>query len=171
MKPWLSMMPVEGEINAATQASSGSSARAALPPMGSRSVTPFLAAVSLMAASLGSWLSCVATSSLPQRACDTLFSAQKAIEQLLAAHAQRRAQAAGRIVDAGVDHLAVAGGSLRADQLVLLQHHHLVAGHGQRPGDGQPDRAGADDDGFDVGGHGVLPCACAARRRSATCGE
>ena len=77
MKPWLSMMPVEGESSAATQASSGSSACAALPPMGSRSVTPFLAAVSWMAASLANWLSCVATSSLPQRACGTLFSAQK----------------------------------------------------------------------------------------------
>ncbi len=77
MKPWLSMMPVEGESRAATHATSGSSARAALEPSGSRSVTPFLAAVSLMAASLGSWLSLVATRSLPQRACATLFSAQK----------------------------------------------------------------------------------------------
>ena len=39
---------------------------------------------------------------------------------------------------------------LRADQLVLLQHHHLVAGHGQRPRHGQADGAGADDDGFDI---------------------
>ena len=31
---------------------------------------------------------------------------------------------------------------------------------GQRPGDGQAHRAGADDDGFDVRGHGLLPCAC-----------
>jgi len=83
------------------------------------------------------------------------------IEQLLAAHAQGRAQAARRIVDAGVDHLAVAGAGLRADQLVLLQHHHLMAGDRQRPGDGQAHRAGADDDGFDVRGHGLLPCACA----------
>ena len=72
------MMPVEGDSRAATQATSGSSARAALAPSGSRSVTPFFSAVSLMAASLGSWLSAVATSSLPQRACDTEFSAQKA---------------------------------------------------------------------------------------------
>ena len=76
MKPWLSTIPVDGEISAATQASSGSSARAALAPIGSRSPTPFLSAVSLMAASLGSWLSCVATRSLPQRAWPTLFSAQ-----------------------------------------------------------------------------------------------
>jgi hypothetical protein len=41
MKPWLSMTPVEGESSAPTQASSGSSALAALPPIGSRSVTPF----------------------------------------------------------------------------------------------------------------------------------
>ena len=70
------MMPVDGETSAATQASSGSSARAALDPSGSRSVTPFFSAVSLMAASLGSWLSRVATSSFPQRACPTLLSAQ-----------------------------------------------------------------------------------------------
>ena len=77
------MMPVEGDSSAPTQASSGSSARAALPPSGSRSVTPFFSAVALMAASLGSWLSCVATSSLPQRACGTLFSAQKAYSNSL----------------------------------------------------------------------------------------
>ena len=59
MKPWLSMMPVEGESSAPTQANSGSSAWAALAPSGSRSVTPFLAAVSLMAASFGSWLAAV----------------------------------------------------------------------------------------------------------------
>ena len=71
-------MPVEGDRSAATQSSSGSSARAALAPSGSRSVTPLRSAVALMAPSLASWLSCVATSSLPQRACATLFSAQKA---------------------------------------------------------------------------------------------
>ena len=48
---------------------------------------------------------------------------------------------------------------LRADQLVLLQHHDLVAGIGQRPRDGQAHDAGADDDGFDICGHGLLPCA------------
>ena len=77
------MMPVEGEIIAATHDTSGSSSLAALPPMGSRSVTPFLMAVSRIAASLGSWLSWVATSSLPQRACGTLLSAQKAYSSSL----------------------------------------------------------------------------------------
>ena len=76
MKLCASMMPVEGEISAATQDSSGSRSRAALPPMYSRSVTPFFAAVSLKPMSLGSWLSCVATSSLPQRRCATPCSAQ-----------------------------------------------------------------------------------------------
>ena len=143
MKPWLSMMPVDGDSSAPTQATSGSSARAALAPSGSRSVTPFLAAVSWMAASFGSWLSLRRHQQLAAARVRHVVLGAEGVEQLLAAHAQRGPQAARRIVDAGVDHLAVARARLRADQLVLLQHHRLVAGHGQRARDGQPDGTGA----------------------------
>ena len=77
----------------------------------------------------------------------------EAVEQLLAAHAQPRPQAARRIVDAGVDHLAVARGGFRADQLVLLQNHQLVGGRGQRAGNSQSHHAGAHHDGFNVWRH------------------
>ena len=76
------------------------------------------------------------------------------VELVLALDAQLRAQTAGRIVDAGVDHLGVARGRLRADQLVLLEHHDLLARHRQRTADRQADHAGADDDGLDIRVHG-----------------
>ncbi len=67
MKAWLSTTPVEGERYAATQRSSGSSARASAAVSGCRSVTPFASACCRIACSFGSWFSAVATSSLPQR--------------------------------------------------------------------------------------------------------
>ena len=161
------MMPVEGDSSAATQATSGSSARAALAPIGSRSVTPFLAAVSLMAASLGSWLSAGRHQQLAAARVRHAVLGAEGVEQLLAAHAQRRPQAAGRIVDAGVDHLAVARARLRADQLVLLQHHRLMAGQGERARHRQPDDAGPDDNGLHVRRHAPLPCRGAFYTRDA----
>src|SRR5262249_14040232 len=80
------------------------------------------------------------------------------VEQLLTPHAKRRAQTAWRIVDAGVDHLAVARGGLRADQLVLFQHQHAMPGLGQCFTYRQPHYAGTDDDGLDICRH----CGCRA---------
>ena len=70
------------------------------------------------------------------------------IQRLLARDAQPRHQAAGGIVDSGVDYLAVARRGHGADRVARLQHDHFAAGQSEAPGDGQPDHAGADYDAF-----------------------
>ncbi len=52
-----------------------------------------------------------------------------------------------------MDDLAVARAYLAADQAVALEHDDLAARERQRPGNGQPDHAGADDDALDLLGH------------------
>ena len=71
------------------------------------------------------------------------------VEPPLALDAEPRLQAAGRVVDAGMDDLAVARAGLAADQLVALQEDHLAPGLGQGAGDRKADHAGADHDGLD----------------------
>src|SRR5690606_3912357 len=85
------------------------------------------------------------------------------IELRLARDAQLRAQRARRIVDAGVDDLAVARARLRADDVVLLEHHDLAPAHGQSPRDGEADDARADDNSFDISCHGAFRLGCSNR--------
>src|SRR6185295_18794721 len=61
------------------------------------------------------------------------------IEPLAPGHAQPRFPAAGRIVDAGVDDLAVARAGLAADGVAALEQDDLAAAARERPADGQPD--------------------------------
>ena len=143
------MMPVDGDQSAPVQASAGSSARARAVSQSSRSVTPFSAAFFWMRSSSASWSSLVATISLPQLLCAMPRLSAVVVEPPLALDAEPRLQAAGRVVDAGMDDLAVARAGLAADQLVTFQEDNLAPGLGQRPGRGQPDDAGADDDRFD----------------------
>ena len=75
------------------------------------------------------------------------------VHLLLAFDAQPRAQAAGRVVNARVDHLAVARGGLGPDQVVLFEHQHLLAGHRQGARDREPDSAGPHNNRFDIGVH------------------
>lgn len=77
------------------------------------------------------------------------------IEQVLAAHAQAGLQAAGRIVDAGMDDFGVARAGAGADGFGGFGHQHFAARQGQGAGDGQADDAGADDDAIDIRIHGV----------------
>src|SRR6185437_10418753 len=60
-----------------------------------------------------------------------------------------RLEAAPRVVDAGMDDLAVARGGLEADAVFAFEHHDLDAGARQRPRHREPDHPGADDDAFD----------------------
>ena len=57
------------------------------------------------------------------------------VQALPPGHAQPGLQGRLRIVDASVNHLAVAGGYPFAETRPGLQHDHLLAGHGQFPGD------------------------------------
>jgi hypothetical protein len=68
------------------------------------------------------------------------------IERAFASNAHLRHQAAGAVVDAGVDHLAVARGGLGADAFGCLQHDHFAAGLGQPPRDRKADHPGSNDD-------------------------
>ena len=67
MKAWLSTMPVTVECSAATACNAGSSARAEAPSIICRPSTPLARALRTNCSRAGSWSSCVATSSLPQR--------------------------------------------------------------------------------------------------------
>ncbi len=79
------------------------------------------------------------------------------IEAALALDAGQRLEAVLRIVDPGMDHLAVARGGLEADAVFALEHHDFDAGLRQRPRDGEPDDPGPDDDAFDRSfGHEAL---------------
>ncbi len=61
------------------------------------------------------------------------------------ARAVDRAQRAGRVVHAGVDHLAVARGNAAADAGCLLGDDDIMAGERGRARNREPDDAGTDD--------------------------
>ncbi|MNS23202.1 hypothetical protein D3C86_1348050 [compost metagenome] len=77
IRPWLSMMPVEGESSAAWHSSCGSSARAASRLSSAMSCTPLASALARMPSSVATCAALVATISLPQRWCGTWWEAQK----------------------------------------------------------------------------------------------
>ena len=72
------------------------------------------------------------------------------VQGVLAADAHLRHQAVGAVVDAGVDHLAVARGGHGADALGGLQHDHFAARLGQPPCDRKADHPRSDDDAINL---------------------
>ena len=72
------------------------------------------------------------------------------VERALAAHAHPGHQAARLVIDAGVDHLAVAGGGHRADRLGRLQQDHLPARLRQPPRHRETDHARTDNDALNL---------------------
>ena len=70
------------------------------------------------------------------------------IKQRLAAHAEPCLKRALRIIDAGMNHLAVAGAGLHADMAVLFQDDRVMPGKMKGTRHRQAHRTGADDDGF-----------------------
>src|SRR5690349_25071551 len=68
------------------------------------------------------------------------------VERALAAYAHLRHQAAGAVIDAGMDHLAVARGGDGADAFSSLEHDDFAARLGQPPGNRKPDDPRSDDD-------------------------
>ena len=65
------------------------------------------------------------TISLPRRLCGTPWAGAEIIQKTFALDAKPRLQRALRIIDAGMDHLAVAGAGLHADMIVLFQDEGL----------------------------------------------
>src|SRR5260370_15061045 len=72
------------------------------------------------------------------------------IQRPLAADAHPRHQAPRRIIDTGMDHLAVARRCHGADTFRRLHNDHLAAGLRQPPRDRKPDHPGTDNDAFNV---------------------
>src|SRR5271170_2211211 len=72
------------------------------------------------------------------------------IEPLAAGDTALRLEAARRVIDPAVDHLAVARRGLEPDREGALDDQHLAAGQRQRPCRGKTDQPGADDDAFDL---------------------
>ena len=66
------------------------------------------------------------------------------VEEAVARDAQPRLQRPRRVIDPGVDHLAVAAGGLLAGARVPLQDHQVGMARGQAGGHGQAHDAGAD---------------------------
>lgn len=67
-----------------------------------------------------------------------------AIQKLLAGNAQRGLERCGRVVNAGMNHLAVARTGVHAELPLALGDDHFPAAASQCPGDRQADDAGAD---------------------------
>ena len=103
-----------------------------------------------IAASCGTWLRAVATSSLPQRWCGTPCALAEFVEHRAAAHAQLGLQRPARIVDARVNHLAVARTRADADPFARLQHDDFAAARRQRPRNGESDHARPNHHAFDL---------------------
>ncbi len=79
------------------------------------------------------------------------------VEHVLALDAEPGLEAAGRIVDPGVDHLRVPRGCAGADPLGRLQHPNLPPGQRQCASHREPDHPGADHHAFDPLRHGGKP--------------
>src|SRR5690606_27329240 len=79
------------------------------------------------------------------------------IEQLLARDAEARLQAVFRIIDAGMDHLAVARRRLLPEMAMTLEDEHLAARCRQRTGNGEADNPCADNDIFHIYAHALSP--------------
>ncbi|KAG0745147.1 hypothetical protein G6F24_015949 [Rhizopus arrhizus] len=78
------------------------------------------------------------------------------VQQMLAAHAQAGLEAAGGVIDAGVDDFGIARAGPGADGFRGFGHQHFAAGLGQRAGNRQADHPCADDDAIDVHAHGAF---------------
>ena len=75
---------------------------------------------------------------------------QIGIERPAPRHAEAGHEAALRIVNPRMDHLAVAGRGLRAEARGFFEDQHLAPGQRQRAGHGQPHHARARDDAIDL---------------------
>src|SRR5438445_161920 len=87
---------------------------------------------------------------LAERSMGHAMLAAIGIEALAAGDAARRLQAAGRIIEAAVDNLAVARGSLGADSVGAFEDDDLVPLQREGPRRRQADHPGPDDDRFDL---------------------
>jgi len=110
------MMPVSGERSAAVQESAGSSRRAAAPSISSSPSTPLARPWGLDRFEPGKLGVSGGDDQLTAFAMRQPHGGAKVIEQPAARRAQPGTRRAGRIVDAGMNHLAVARRDTGADR-------------------------------------------------------
>ena len=67
-----------------------------------------------------------------------------AIQQFLAANAQLRLHALGRVVNTRMDDLGIARGGFLTDPCMPFDHEHIAALECERPGDGETHNTRAD---------------------------
>ena len=134
------MMPVEGESRAASQFSAGSSARAA-----SRQQLQIVDAIGFGMRpdrlQFFGFARCRRDDQLSAIAMGNAVARAILVKLAFTAYAHPRHQAAGLVIDAGMDHLAVPRGGDRADALSRFQHDHFATGLGEAPRDRQTDHA------------------------------
>ena len=144
------MMPVDGDSSAASQFSAGSSARAASPVSSLHVVDAIGFGMRPDRLQLFGFLWRRRDDQLAAIAMRNAVVAAILVERVLAADAHLRHQAAGAVIDAGVDHLAVARGGHGADAFGGLQHDHFAARLRQPPCDRKADHPRSDDDAINL---------------------
>ncbi len=90
----------------------------------------------------------MADDQLAQPSVRHAMAGAKIIQQVFAYDAELRLQRTLGIIDAGMDHLTVAGAGLHADMVVLFQDDGVQPIQRQPARDRQPHRTGADDHRF-----------------------
>ena len=145
-----SRMPVSGEYRAACALTCGSRSRMKPASTIVRPSTPFASplARSLSSPATSAW-SC-ATISLPQRLKRDAVRFTELVEHPRAGDTVPGLQRSSRIVDAGMNHLAVVRACGGAGPRLALEHTHALSTPGNCSGGGQADDASAD--------HGRINC-------------
>lgn len=157
------MMPVEGDSSAPSQASAGSRARASSPRQHLHVGDAVGLGMCLDGGELGHLLRPRRDDQLAAIAMRDAAAAAVVVELVLAGDAELRHQAAGGIIDAGMDHLTVARGGDGADGVGSFQHDDFAARFRQSAGDGEANDAGADDDAFNPVHPFPVPFCCSAQ--------
>jgi hypothetical protein len=139
------MIPVDGESRAASQFSAGSSAVKKL-----HVVDAIGFGVGPDRLQLFGFLRRRRDDQLAAIAVRDAVLAAISVERALAADAHLRHQAAGPVIDAGMDYFAVARRGHRADAFGRLQHDHFAARLGEMPRDRKPDHPGSNDDAINL---------------------
>ncbi len=155
------MMPVSGECSAPMQDNSGSSARAALPPISLQAFDAVDAALRFDRLDLVELGLVGGDDQLAAFVMRHAVRGAKFVQHAPAAHAVARAQRAGRVVHAAMDDLAVARGDAGADGIGRFRHHHLVALARHCARHRQADHAGSN--------HQDLHAGVLSRRRGRVC--
>ena len=123
-----SVIAVAGECSAESPAACGSTSRSPAASSRRSPGTPFSVAVCSSASSRGSSSASTATTSLPTSSYGSAVLGAVVAQQQPAARAQLGLEAAGSVVDPGVDDAGVVAGLVCGEPVLLLEDHDPGAG-------------------------------------------